>query len=259
VTVERPPVTWPYALCTMIQVLATDIALYACIMPLLGTFLGGYITYQCELGHKYELFLVCALTFTMIYGCFCLFGEPGYWKHLFAFDKFYCYLLQVRDIFNTFVLVLSILGLASAVDSIANEDQGMKQPFVGEGALYVYVKLICDYLNIPDTFLAMIGLSLPHTGGFMDPSRGENEKFEHGAAYMLFWAILTGCLAKLIYFNTLFTYMRSMEIFISMRPIFEDDDDSPVSSMSLISSKRSRQSRLETDFAKYVRNPTWDD
>lgn len=99
-------------------------------------------------------------------------------------------------------------------------DKAMKDVYVGEGAFYVFAKTIVNWFNMDEGWLEMLGLELPRKGTMVDPNFGENERYEHGGSYMLFWAMMAACIGKLLYFNTLFTYLRAMEIFISLRPSF---------------------------------------
>jgi len=250
----RQRLSVPNALFVIIQVLMTDFALYGCIMPLIATFFGGVIALQFGLGHKYELIFVISLSFTLVYGTFALLGESSYWKHLFAFSQFYGILLQIRDTLNTCMIAACSIGLISTIKSIVTEDKDMKKLNISEGALEVLLKMLCEYLHLDPSVLPYFGIKTPHAGTVFDPSFGENERYEHGAAYMLFWAVLTGCVAKLLYFNTLFTYMAAMNIFVSMKPNFDEDGDTE-STADL----KKRRRRLDNDFARYIRNSNRDD
>lgn len=118
------------------------------------------------------------------------------------------------------LFILCLISLATAIQDIVTHDRGMKKKHVSAGVIYLFLKKLFEYLHVNPTFLERLGLKPPHKGTIIDPSFGENEKFEHGAAYMLYWAMLTACVAKMVYFNTLYTYLRAMEIFMSMRPVF---------------------------------------
>lgn len=256
VAIAKRPISLGFALWTIIQVLIIDFILYGCLIPLLGTFLGGYLAYGFNLGPKTELVCIVFTTFSMIYCTFCLVGEASYWKHLFAFDRFYCILLQIRDVLNTCLLFLCLVCVFSSVEAIINEDKALKPGHLSEGVVHIFLKGLCHYLRVDESILTKLGFPAPRTGflGF----GGEGPRYEHGATFMLFWAMLTGCVAKLVYFNTLFTYMRAMEIFLSMKPIFVDEDDYE-SSTSMVSVRRNRKSRMENDFASSVRNSNWDE
>lgn len=100
---------------------------------------------------------------------------------------------------------------------MVEKDKFMKDHNLSEGALYVFLKKLCEGLYINPNVLASMGLQPDEV---LKNSVAENNRAEHGATYMIFWAMITSCIAKLIYFNTLFTYLRAMEIFISMKPTF---------------------------------------
>jgi len=255
--VAKKSISIPNAIFVFIQVLLTDLIFYGCMIPLLATYLGGRCAYYMTLGPTSELVLIVLLTFLLLYGTFGLVGEASYWKHLFAFESFYTVLLQVRDLINTCLFIVCLIDLYSIMEAIITEDKRIKAAPVSEGALYVFLKYTCGYLHLDDGFLYTLGVRLPHKGTLFDPSFGENEKYEHGAAYMLYWAILTGCVTKVVYFSTLATYTRSMEIFLAMNPMFyEDDESESSSSATLISMTKSRKSCLENDFARFMRKHT---
>jgi len=246
----RKSISKTCAFFTLIQFLITDIVLYGLIIPVFGAFLGGYLASKCGLTSKYELVLIMVLTFSLNYGTFLLLGETGYWRHLFAFDKFYCYLLQIRDVINVSLIILTLLGLGSTVEAMVTVDKGMKKEYISEGVVYVFLKWLCRLLHVDQSVLYSIGFKEPHK---YLPSFGEDEKFENGAAYMLLWAILTSCLAKMIYFNTLFTYVRAMEIFLAMNPIFSEDDEFTTSSTDMINIQKVHKSQLESNFARSMK------
>lgn len=111
------------------------------------------------------------------------------------------------------------MALACTIDAMVH-DKGMKPNHVGEGVGYFFIKTFLGWLSIDDALLSYFGIHLPHTGSLMDPDFGENAKFEHGGAYMFYWAVSSACVAKLVYFNTLFTYLHAMDVFLSLKPSF---------------------------------------
>lgn len=118
---------------------------------------------------------------------------------------------KLRDATNAASIFILIVSIHTTVEAMVGNDKGMKDSYMSEGAGYVFFKKLCDFLSIDQSLLYHIGLQPPNE---------DSEKFENGAAYILFWAMLTASVAKLIYFNTLFTYLRAMEIFMSMKPSF---------------------------------------
>ncbi len=113
--------------------------------------------------------------------------------------------------------MVCLFGIGHTIVAMVEKDQYMKDKYLSEGALYVFLKRICEGLYINPAVLASMGLQPDEV---LKNSVAENNRREHGATYMIFWAMMTACISKLIYFNTLFTYLRAMEIFISMKPSF---------------------------------------
>lgn len=126
---------------------------------------------------------------------------------------------KIRDATNAFVFVIGFLGLANAIDAMVS-DRAMKSTPVGEGASYFCIKNLLAYFRLNKNIITELGLKLPHRGGITDPDFGENNRFEHGGAFMFYWAILASATAKVVYFNTLYTYVRAIEVFMSLKPIF---------------------------------------
>jgi len=260
---EKKSISITHAIFTVIHFLMADLIFYGCIIPLLGTYVGGYFAYKLNLGFKGELVFIVLLTFLMMCGTFHFLAEENYWKHLFAFDQFYCNLLQVRDFLNGCLMVLCMFGIVSTLKAMIKQDEGIKPLHVSEGVIYVFQKIMCQYLRVDESFILNLGIGIdaPPTGGTVN-GRSPGKKFENGTAFVLYFAILTGCVAKLIYFNTLFTYVRAMSIFVGMKPNFGEDDDGSDSSMSVFSKNKKRlqvQCRMETDFATSVRRSTFEE
>lgn len=110
-----------------------------------------------------------------------------------------------------------LYGIGHTVVAMVEKDKFMKDQHLSEGAFYVFLKKICEGLYIDTSILSSMGLQ---PEDLKKNTIAENNRIEHGATYMMFWATITSCVAKLVYFNTLFTYLRAMEIFVSMRPTF---------------------------------------
>jgi len=142
------------------------------------------------------------------------------------------YLLHVRDVVNSVLLIICLVQVAQSVELMA-ADKSMKMTHMSEGTSYVFFKSFFKWVHVDyENVLPRLGLKLPHEATFTDPNFGDNERFEHAGEFMLFWAMLTACIAKLVYFNTLFTYLRAMDIFVSLNPTFDyDESDDTVSNV----------------------------
>jgi len=212
---------------TVMCVMLVDLVLYGCIIPLVGTYFASGCVVAFSLAPGWELVLTLFFTFSFLYIAFACCGESFYWKHLFAYEGFYANLLIVRDAVNFMVVILCLTGIASTVESMV-EDRSMKPERLTEGTGYVFTKTFLSWLQLNyESILPSLGLKLPHGQKMTDLNFGENERYEHAGTFMLLFAMLTACIAKLVYFNTLFTYIRAMDIFLSLKPSFEDDDDAP--------------------------------
>lgn len=126
---------------------------------------------------------------------------------------------KIRDVINAAVFGVAFIGLAHSVDAMIS-DRAMKSTPVGEGASYFCIKTLLAYFHMDKNIIKELGLKLPHRGGIIDPDFGENSRFEHGGAFMFYWAVLASACAKVVYFNTLYTYVRAIEVFMSLKPIF---------------------------------------
>ncbi len=100
------------------------------------------------------------------------------------------------------------------------EDGTIKSPPVGEGVAYFIVKFVLQQLHMDIDLLNYakdVGLNYPQSN---DPR--EIQQFEHGGAFMFWWALLASCVAKLTYFNSAFTIIRASEIFTDLNPAFNN-------------------------------------
>ncbi|CAL8088466.1 unnamed protein product [Orchesella dallaii] len=211
---------------TTFYMLLTDIVVHGGIIPVLGVYFAGCFVKMFNFGFTSELILCITCTFFMIYLALGTLGETNYWKHLFNFEQMHGLILEIRDMVNTFILVLSVIFVGRTIQSMV-EDKAIKQTVpVSEGIGFISLKYTILYaarlVGMEQSVADSIGVKPPRAGTLTDPSFGENEVYEHGAALMLSFSIVASCVCKLCYFNTLFTYLRAMEIFLSLRPTFRN-------------------------------------
>lgn len=118
-------------------------------------------------------------------------------------------------------LFTNLICLYWVVESVTN-DKEMKTDYpLSAGVLRIALKTLFNSFDIDLDYLKTFGGALPAD---VDTDSKVNI-YEHGAAYILAWAMLTVCVAKVLYFNTLFTMSRAMNVFISLKPLFHIDDD----------------------------------
>ncbi|ODM93573.1 hypothetical protein Ocin01_13109 [Orchesella cincta] len=212
-----------------VYMLLSDVILYGLITPVIGVYLAGCCAKFFTLGFTWELVLTIFITFVLIYTGLGVFGETKFWKHLFNLENMYNLIIEIRDWANSIQLVLSVVFISSMIQVMITDKKVKQTVPVSEGIGFISLKYTVLYvarqLGVEQSVTDSIGLKPPHAGTLTDPSFGENEVFEHGAMFMLAWAMLTASICKLIYLNTLFTYLRAMEIFLSLKPTFPDDDD----------------------------------
>lgn len=126
---------------------------------------------------------------------------------------------QMRDLLNSILIVITVYCLYSTIEDMI-ADKSMKKSHLGEGASYFFIKTFCAWGDMDKSLLTMLGLNPPHKGTLLDPDFGENARLEHAAGFMFYWAVLASCVAKLVYFNSLYTYLDTLKVFLSMDPTF---------------------------------------
>lgn len=130
---------------------------------------------------------------------------------------------EVRDAVNFIVLTCCLNSLSSTIHDMVVLDNEVKSRRLCDGATFAFLKLITGHLKLDNLFKEQMGTNIaPSLDQNQSKSFDSRESilFERGGMYMMYWAIISATISKLIYYNTLFTYLRLMEVWISMNPVF---------------------------------------
>lgn len=123
---------------------------------------------------------------------------------------------------NVLFSLAIIYHLAGMIKTIVDQDRPIKDVPPSNNICYYLMRSVFDWLQLDLGYLEKMGFNR----NLLEASAGVNgEKDRHYALCMFGWAILTAAVAKLLYYNTLFTYVHAMEIFLSMRPTFPEGDE----------------------------------
>jgi len=214
--------------------LITDLLFYGILVPMTGAAIAAALARAFDLSGYYEIYLVILTVIGMFYFTFSGFRflrlEPKFWRNLFARDKGYLTILQIRDIANLYMLYCSVRLLYYAIlEASELKGMGLKQENLGEGIGFVFWNGLMEAgFDIPQYFakhypwtpeVQKTSFWAWGVGGSSSMS-GQNLKMAqmiNGAKLVLAIAGITASIMKLSYFAVLHTYVRAMNIFTDMQ------------------------------------------
>jgi len=215
------------------SVLLMDVLFYGILVPIFGATLAAALARAFDLSGFYEVYLVIITVVGMFYFMFTglryIHLEPKFWRSLFAGDKGYLTILQIRDLLNLYTLYASVRLLYQAIlEASEMKGIGLKQENLGEGiGFVVWHGLVEQGYTIPEYFAERYPWapevqkssfwSWSVGSSSMSDQSMKNLQMINGAKLVLAIAGITASIMKLSYFAVLHTYVRAMRIFTDMQ------------------------------------------
>ncbi|CAG7699952.1 unnamed protein product [Allacma fusca] len=192
------------------SVLFLDFILYGEIFPLLGLYSGSYVAAYFNFSFLAELSAVAGFSLLLFFFALAVRLEKIFWKKLYSLDDFYRIVLHVRDFCNAIyvaVFVATLVNtsfntslLASALK--ANDNNILEHPLEG------FVHVLCYRIE----FYTQTKFKWCEAGNY---SQSYEAIYEAKVLYAV--AFLCVSVAKMLYFNTLFTYLQTLKMFREMQ------------------------------------------
>lgn len=133
--------------------------------------------------------------------------------------------LKVRDLVNVVMIVGNFTLLYKAVRDMIS-DKEMKEEFLGQGSSYYILSNLADWgLPISESLLQSYRHRQDTVSSMFNNNPTRDSQYVHGAEFVLAIAGLTASITKLVYFNTLYTYLRAMDVFVTMQDQDSSDDE----------------------------------
>jgi hypothetical protein len=195
---------------TCFAIMITDFIIYGEIFPLLGLYCGSYAAAYFNFSYLPELAAVAGFSLLLFFLSLAVRFEKIFWKKLYTLDNFYKYVLHVRDLANVVSIMIFVATLVSTSFNTALLASTVKAKNDGilEHPLEGFVHVLCYRLE----FYTQTNFKWCN-GGHHDHS--SEAVYEAKVLYAV--AFLCISVAKMLYFNTLFTYLQTLKMFRDMQ------------------------------------------